>query len=309
MDKQEVPMKKRKYTKKQIVIIILLSVGMIAASLALNHFYPPKSSQTSGDGVSAAAVTDQSDDMYMGGAMEEDITVSGTSLSAVEQRKKELDEKSKTMATFLQGPKSWKERREWSGKWGKEMYDGSGFGGFGCGLCCMANIYSSFSPYACSPVDMYKYAKKTTGYGGYGAIDWGYMKETLKGAGFTSDVWRKPKNYEKFQEQMAQSLAAIVVVSSNDSDCYWQNTPGHYVTILQYNKDTDEIFLGDSGDPSHNRQWVALKKIYKSLKKANNWQYLAVTSYEEEKNTWKHNKISDSCVLPQGWQNGQKPKI
>lgn len=37
--------------------------------------------------------------------------------------------------TYLQGPKSWKERREWSGKWGKTFYDGQSFGAFGCGFC------------------------------------------------------------------------------------------------------------------------------------------------------------------------------
>ena len=62
--------------------------------------------------------------------------------------------------TFLQGPKSWNSRLEWSGEWGESYVDGGYFGGFGCGLCCMANIYSSLTPYQCSPVDMYHYAKK-----------------------------------------------------------------------------------------------------------------------------------------------------
>ena len=300
-------MKKRDYTKKQLLLIVLLSLGMIAAAVILNRIHPPKSSTTSGETISGSA-TGKAVSEYMGGAMEEDIQVTGAALSAEEQRQKELEEKAEQMATFLQGPKSWKERRVWSGQWGSEMYDGSGFGGFGCGLCCMANIYTSFTPYACSPVDMYKYAQKASEYGGYGAIDWGYMKGTLKAAGFTSDVGRKPDNYKKFQKIVRDSLACIVVVSSNDSDCYWKDTPGHYVTLLQYNEDTDEIFLGDSGDPSHNRHWVDLKKIYKSLKTANNWQYLSVSAYDESKDKWKHKKISGSCVLPKQWQSYQKPE-
>lgn len=301
-------MKKRNYSPKQLLLIVLLSLGMIVASVVLNHIHPPKSSKTSGETIQSGKVQNSDAGEYQGGAMEEDINVTNSAISASEQRTRELEEQSENMATFLQGPKSWKERREWSGKWGKEMYDGSGFGGFGCGLCCMANIYTSYSPYVCSPVDMYQYAQKVTEYGGYGAIDWGYMKGTLKSAGFTSDVWRKPKKYETFRKKIAASLATIVVVSSNDSDCYWKDTPGHYVTILQYNEMTDQIFLGDSGDPSHNRQWVDLKKIYKSLKKANNWQYLAVTAYDESKDKWKHKKISGSCVLPQKWQPYQKPE-
>lgn len=301
-------MKKRNYTKKQLLLIVLLSLGMIAAAVILNRVHPPKSSRTSGETISGSGVTDKAVGEYMGGAMEEDIDVTGAAITAAEQRTEELKEKAEKMATFLQGPKSWEERREWSGKWGREMYDGSGFGGFGCGLCCMANIYTSFTPYVCSPVDIYKYAQKVTEYGGYGAIDWGYMKGTLKSAGFTCDVGRKPKDYKDFQKIVADSVASIVVVSSNDSDCYWKDTPGHYVTLLQYNEMTDEIFLGDSGDPSHNRHWVDLKKIYKSLKTANNWQYMTVTSYDEGQDNWKHKKISGSCVLPEQWQSYQKPE-
>ena len=45
--------------------------------------------------------------------------------------------------TFLQGPKSWGKRLTWSGKWAETYYDGGKFGAFGCGFCCMANIYST----------------------------------------------------------------------------------------------------------------------------------------------------------------------
>lgn len=207
------------------------------------------------------------------------------------------------IAAWFQGPKAWKKRLDWSGEWGREYYDGRSFGGFGCGLCCMANIYCSKTPWQCSPLDMYKYAKQKTEYEGGGAIDWGYMKETLKFCGFTSDVWRKPKQYREFQRQVRESMAVIAVVSSNDSTCYWKDTSGHYVTILLYDSNTDRIFLGDSGDPSHNRQWVSLKKIYRSLKKANRWQYLTVTAYDEKKDTWKNTAISGNCIVPDYWNS------
>lgn len=205
------------------------------------------------------------------------------------------------MATFFQGPKSWKERRVWSGEWGDSCYDGGNFGGFGCGLCCMANIYTSLTPYECSPLDMYRYAKKASGYGGGGAIDWGYIKETLRMAGFTSDVFRKPRRYETFQKAARETIAMIAVVSSQNSTCYWKDTPGHYVTILAYDEKKDRIFLGDSGDPSHNRQWVPLKKIYQSLKTANRWQYLAVTAYDRASDQWKHHGFGGVCILPEGF--------
>ena len=53
--------------------------------------------------------------------------------------------------SFLQGPKSWGEGRAWSGEWSNQYVRGNYFGNFGCGLCCMANIYSTFSGHTCSP--------------------------------------------------------------------------------------------------------------------------------------------------------------
>ena len=166
----------------------------------------------------------------------------------------------------------------------------------------MANIYTTFSEYESSPVDMYRYAKKVSGYGGGGAIDWGYMKATLKELGFTSDVFRKPGKYEAFQKLVKESLACIVVVSSNDSDCYWKDTPGHYVTLFLYDEKSDKIFLGDSGDLTHNRQWVPLKKVYHSLKKSNPWQILQVTSFDKSKDNWKHKGFGGNAILPKEWK-------
>lgn len=200
--------------------------------------------------------------------------------------------------TFLQGPKSWGERRVWSGEWGESFYDGGSFGGFGCGLCCIANLYSSLTKYQCTPVDAYRYAKKQTEYAGGGAIAWGYLRRTLTALGFTCAVQKKPEKYETFQQDIANSMGAIVLVSSGDSECYWKDTPGHYVTIFLYDKESDKIFLADSGDPEHNRQWVSLRKIYKSLKTASDWQYLPLTEYNEKKDQWKHKRAEGNWVSP-----------
>lgn len=192
--------------------------------------------------------------------------------------------------TFLQGPKSWGEKRPWSGVWGKTMLDGGSFGGFGCGLCCMANIYSTITPYECSPLDMYEYAQENTDYWS-GAIEWGYMEEAMEKLGFTCELVTKPKNYEEFRYEIDSSMAAVLLVSSSEDDSYWQNTPGHYVTSLLYNRENDMIFLGDSGNPDHNRHWVELKTIYKALKTSSRYQYMTVSAYSEEGNQWKKNGI------------------
>lgn len=200
--------------------------------------------------------------------------------------------------TYLQGPKSWKSRIDWSGKWGKTMYDGGSFGAFGCGLCCLANIYSTEAAGECSPIDMYQYTKKHTEYGGGGAIAWEYMLQTLDRTGFTAELCHKPGSYEEFRLAVAASMSNIVLVSSANSTCYWKDTPGHYVTIFLYDEQTDRVFLADSGDPDHNRHWVKLKKIYKSLKTDSDYQYLRVTGYVPQQDRWKHSKASGTWVRP-----------
>lgn len=201
--------------------------------------------------------------------------------------------------SFLQGPKSWKERRPWSGKWGKEYHDGASFGAFGCGFCCMANIYSTTTEYKCSPLDIYEYSKKETPYGGGGAISWQLMRKTMAGIGFTVELGEKPSTYEKFKEVMKQSQAVLVLVSSYNDDSYWKNTPGHYVMLFLYDEGKEDAFLTDSGDPEHNRQRIPLKTIYKALKTSSDFQYMSVISYDEEKDNWKHKEINGTWVKPE----------
>lgn len=138
-------MQKREVTKKQLAVIILLSIGMLAAAALLNQFFPAGSKQTK-ETLKQTAVTPK--------------VTALPSLSPT-QKPTPTPDPTKKVATFFQGPKAYEGRREWSGKWGKEFYDGGSFGAFGCGLCCMANIYTTFSSYESSPVDMYRYAKKS----------------------------------------------------------------------------------------------------------------------------------------------------
>ena len=93
-----------------------------------------------------------------------------------------------------------------AGEWGEQYMDGGSFGGFGCGLCCMANVYSSLTEYQCSPVDMYRFAKKHTGYGGGMAIDWGYMRRSLTRLGFQCHVEHKQETYRQFRQNISDAV-------------------------------------------------------------------------------------------------------
>ncbi len=220
-----------------------------------------------------------------------------TAEPTTEPTRKPVD-KTLQIYTYLQGPKSWNRGIDWSGEWGESYMDGGSFGGFGCGLCCMANIYSSLTPYQCSPVDMYRYAKKHTGYGGGMAIDWGYIRRGLTSLGLHCHVERKQETYHEFRENIRKSKCAIVLVSSANSTVHWKNTPGHYVTIFEFQEKTDKVFLADSGDPDHNRRWIHLKKVYRSLKTASNWQYLVVSGYDKQKDHWHHKKANGTWNRP-----------
>ena len=208
----------------------------------------------------------------------------------------------KNTATFLQGPKGWKKKADWAGAWGDREYDGRRFAGFGCGLCVMANLYTSFTPYQCSPIDMYNYAKKVSFYEGASAIDWPPIQMTLGKLGFTTDTGRKPKTYREFRDLIAESMGAMVVISSYYDDSYWKTTPGHYVTILGYDPEDETIFLGDSGDLTHNRSWIPLRTVYKAIKKSNRLHYLRVIEYDQTPDQWKHTGISGKWCKPEYWE-------
>lgn len=203
--------------------------------------------------------------------------------------------------SYFQGPKAWKSKKTWSGSWADMIFEGNSFGNFGCGLCCMANIYSTLSDYVCSPVDMYHFAVENSSYApsyGYGAISWPAIASTLEICGIESQLHRKTDDYSTFQQDIAHAYATIVLISSYDSDVYWQNTGGHYVTIWNYDETDDTIFLTDSGNPEHNRSHIDLNIIYDSLKTSSSFQYLTANNYVEEQNQWQWNQISEEWVAP-----------
>ena len=203
--------------------------------------------------------------------------------------------------SFLQGPKSWGEGRAWSGEWSNQYVRGNYFGNFGCGLCCMANIYSTFSGHTCSPWDMFLYAREVSGYTPtkkIGAIGWGDMKTVMRKCGFDAELYTKPQDYETFRDQVRSAKSVVVLVSSHDDNTYWKKTGGHYVNISLYKEDTDEVFLADPADPDGNRNYIPLRYVYDALKTVSKYQYLLVNGYSEEQNQWKQDGIDEAWVAP-----------
>ena len=203
--------------------------------------------------------------------------------------------------TFLQGPKAWSSRADWSGSWCDLVLADQKFSVFGCGLCDLANIYSTLTPFDCSPIDMYEYAQEVSGYtpvSGYGAIDWPYLCDTLESAGIYTMLMTKDETYEQFQANMANAISVISLVSSYNDSTYWKDVEGHYVNLWLYNSENDTVFLGDSGNPAHNRQYIPLRYVYDALKTASSFQYLVVTGFCPGANTWKHNGIDMDWEMP-----------
>lgn len=211
-------------------------------------------------------------------------------------------DKPEQIVSYFQGNASWKSKLTWSGDWGKKKYKEKKFGAFGCGLCVMANIYSSLTPYDCSPLDMYEYAKENSDYKGAGAIEWWNMRTVLEKTGFTCELGKKPKDYKEFQRIIKKSEAMIILVSNHEKKSMWKDTTGHYAAIFLYDKETDKVFLTDSGSYERNRTWVPLEKIYQSLKTKSDDQYLSVTSYEKKSDTWRNTEFTGKCNFPPNWR-------
>ena len=298
--------KKKKYTRRRRIIVLRIKIAVFLAVvmggilfLHYHGFLTGKWNKAVPAAEDSVDGTGEGEDIPKGS----DIPDENKEPTTVPQEDKEEETniKETSIYTFMQGPKAWNSKTPWSGEWCEEVLAGSKFSVFGCGLCDLANIYSTLSPYECSPLDMFHYAKEISDYnpgGGVGAIDWPYMQKTLETTGFTCELGNKDETYEQFCSKIGDSLTAIVLVSSLDDNTYWKETTGHYVNIWSYNEETQEVFLADSGDPEHNRMWIPLKYIYDALKTSGTYQYLLVQGYEESQNTWKHSGIKENWTIP-----------
>ncbi len=218
-----------------------------------------------------------------------------------------IEQKQDEIYTFLQGPKAWEARREWSGEWCYEYLEGNYFGSFGCGMCCMANIYDTLADDKGSPLDAYKFARKYSGYlptPQSGAIGWGDMKNCLRKMGMVCDLYYKPDSYEEFQNQMARCESMIVLVTSNEDDTFWKHTSGHYVNIWLYDESDDTVFLAEPGSPTNNRKRIPLRYVYDALKTISQFQYIRVDEYNVENDTWHPDGIVDNWTMPEILKEG-----
>lgn len=206
----------------------------------------------------------------------------------------ELEQEEDAVYAFLQGPKSYERKQSGSGDWALANINGNNFSSFGCGACCMANIYSTLSPYECSPLEMCEFAMEHTGYrpdAKAGAIGWGDMESGLQAAGVECALSYKPEEYAAFQQTAAGAESMVVLVSSAEDDTFWKNTYGHYVNLWLYEEETDTVFLAEPGNPDTNRTRIPLRYVYDALKTASDYQVLVVEGYTEENDIWKHSGI------------------
>lgn len=188
----------------------------------------------------------------------------------------------KKIYSYVQAPREHYKDKRWIGDWSEIEAGGQKFSRFGCGICCVANAYSTFKHAAITPDIVYWWAREYSSYNpdkGVGAISWKQMQDVLSVGGFKTSIHQKPDDYKIFQEHVKNADTTIVVVCKYNDGKLWWYTRGHYVNLWNYDKSTDTVFITD---PSglFNRSRVQLKDIYDALKTKNDAQYMVV-NYEE----------------------------
>ena len=231
-----------------------------------------KESETSGIRPGSNSEADQ--DEYLGAPEEND----GANLKGYVESDRE-----KGIYSYLQVPLKYSHDPVWTGDWTYIEAGGQQFFYFGCGICCLSNMCSTFTGTAVPPDVMYEKAREEIGYdpdSGVGALSWNQLKKMTKTFAEEVSVREKPGDYSRFQEIIADSDTAIVLVCKDDDDKLWSYTKGHYVNIWEYDPETDTVFVTDSSS-MFNRTRVQLEDIYNALKTASDAQYMTV-NYETE---------------------------
>lgn len=192
----------------------------------------------------------------------------------------EESEAEKQIVSYLQVPEFFVEDTTWVGDWSELEWDGRDFSSFGCGICCLANIYNTIlkPEVPILPDQMFDMTREQTDYApnaSTGAVSWGQLKKMCTNFGLNAEVKKKSADYAKFQEDVKNSITTLVLVCRSDNDKLWFYTRGHYVNIWEYDETTDTVFVSD---PSglFNRARVNLADIYNALKSASQAQYMTV---------------------------------
>lgn len=166
----------------------------------------------------------------------------------------------------------------WSGDWGKIMASGREFYYWGCGICCLSSIFSTYRAEDIPPDVIYYETREYTDYNpdsGHGAVSWEQLRKMCRRYGYTAVLKTKPADYSQFQKDIYQAAAVIVLVAKQNDDKLWWYTNGHYVNLWEYDYATDSVFLSD---PSglFNRARVSLSDIYAALKTSSGAQYMII---------------------------------
>ena len=188
----------------------------------------------------------------------------------------------KEIYSYLQVPEIYSQDPVWSGEWTYIESGGQQFFYFGCGICCLSNMCSTFSGAAVPPDVMFAKACEETDYNpesGIGALSWSQLKSLTDSFGVKAAVKKKPAEYSRFQEDVRAADTVLVLVCRDNDRKLWSYTRGHYVNLWEYDPETDTVFVTDSGG-RFNRARVDLADIYRALKTASEAQYMTVTAGE-----------------------------
>ena len=193
-------------------------------------------------------------------------------------------DREKEIYSYLQVPFKYSHDPVWTGDWTYIEAGGQQFFYFGCGICCLSNMCSTFTRTPVPPDVMYERAREEIGYdpdSGVGALSWNQLKKMAKTFAEEVSVREKPGDYSRFREIIADSDTAVVLVCKDDDDKLWSYTKGHYVNIWEYDPETDTVFVTDSSS-MFNRMRVQLEDIYNALKTASDAQYMTVNYKAED---------------------------
>lgn len=180
--------------------------------------------------------------------------------------------------SYVQVPEEYCHDSKWTGDWIEIESGGQKFFYFGCGVCCLSNVCSTFYGVALTPDIMFERARKHTDYdpdSGRGALSWKQLRTIYERYGCVTETKRKPDDYADFREDVKNSDTTMVLVCKYNDDKLWFYTLGHYVNLWNYDPKDDTVFVTDSSG-LFNRQRVKLRDVYNALKTSSDAQYMCI---------------------------------
>lgn len=183
-----------------------------------------------------------------------------------------------TIYSYVQVPEEYCHDERWTGDWVDIESGGQKFFYFGCGVCCLSNVYSTFCRIPITPDIMFKWAKKYTDYNpdsGRGALSWRQLKQMYERFGCVTETKHKPDDYTDYREDVKNSDTTMVLVCKYNDDKLWFYTMGHYVNLWNYDPKDETVFVTDSSG-LFNRKRVKLIDVYNALKTSSDAQYMCI---------------------------------